>query len=254
MNLQHLCSFGAIVLIALGTACCDAEDPAEDFLLETPPTALEPEAPTTPQCHDYVDLCLPSGTLWATCNIGASKPEESGLFFAWGETRGYTSDDNEKLPFDWVNYKWCNGSEKTMTKYCTNSRYGNVDNLSLLEPADDAAHVAWGDQWRMPTNNDFRELLKYTDHIWLNLENAKGFLFTSHINGNALFLPATGHRISDLYCDDNSIHYWASTLFNQDQSHASCLYLFIRLGMEYSNDYDKRIYGLPIRPVRLKEQ
>ena len=81
-----------------------------------------PEEPVTPpDTHEYVDLGLPSGTLWATVNVGATRPNEFGDYFAWGETE-------PKEEYDWNNYKWCNGSENTMTKYCSNSSFGIVDN------------------------------------------------------------------------------------------------------------------------------
>ena len=90
--------------------------------------------------HEFVDLGLPSGTLWATCNVGANAPEEYGDYFAWGETA-------PKETHSWNTYKWCNGSSTTMTKYCTNSSFGYngfVDNKRVLDPEDDAAYVNWG--------------------------------------------------------------------------------------------------------------
>ena len=76
--------------------------------------------------HEYVDLGLPSGLLWATCNVGADSPDDYGDYFAWGETE-------TKSDYDWDTYKWCNGSENTLTKYCTKSSYGTVDNKTVLE-------------------------------------------------------------------------------------------------------------------------
>ena len=87
------------------------------------------------QEHEWVDLGLPSGTLWATCNVGANAPEEYGDYFAWGETA-------PKDYYDWSTYKWCKGSYNTMTKYCTNSSYGYngfTDGKTELDPEDDAA-------------------------------------------------------------------------------------------------------------------
>ena len=103
--------------------------------------------------HDYVDLGLPSGTKWATCNVGATAPEEYGDYFAWGETE-------PKTTYNWDTYKWCNGSEDTFTKYNTKSSYGTVDNKTQLELADDAARANWGGQWRMPTDAEWTELCK----------------------------------------------------------------------------------------------
>ncbi len=109
--------------------------------------------------HEYVDLGLPSGTLWAPCNIGAENPEEYGDYFAWGETEGYNGG---KTTFEWINYKWCNGNINAMTKYCSNSGLGYegfTDDLTELELADDAAYVNWGPAWRMPSIEQFQELI-----------------------------------------------------------------------------------------------
>ena len=103
--------------------------------------------------HEYVDLGLPSGTLWATCNIGASTPEDYGDHFAWGETA-------PKDYYDWFTYKWYNGSYGTLTKYNTDSYYGTVDNKTKLDSEDDAAYVNWGPQWRMPTVEQQKELIE----------------------------------------------------------------------------------------------
>ena len=104
----------------------------------------EPDIDDTLDGHAYVDLGLPSGTLWATCNVGASSPEEYGDYFAWGETE-------PKNDYNWSTYKYCKGSSTTMTKYCTSSSYGTVDNKTELEPSDDAATVNWGSNWQMPS-------------------------------------------------------------------------------------------------------
>ena len=124
--------------------------------------------------HDYVDLGLPSGTLWATCNIGADSPEDYGLYFAWGETVPYGGTDESnamnysyastytKTYYDWSTYKFCNGLSSTMTKYCSNSSYGNngfTDTLTELVPEDDAATANWGSEWCMPTIEQFMELI-----------------------------------------------------------------------------------------------
>ena len=91
--------------------------------------------------HEYVDLGL--SVKWATCNVGADSPEEYGYHFAWGET-------SPKTTYNWSTYKYCNGDEYSMTKYCDDS-FGTVDNKTTLELSDDAARVNWGGKWRMPT-------------------------------------------------------------------------------------------------------
>ena len=97
--------------------------------------------------HEYVDLGLPSGTLWATCNVGAETPEGYGDYFAWGETE-------LKTTYNLSTYKYTNGSYDQLTKYCSNSSYGYngfTDTLTVLLPEDDAATANWGDGWCMPT-------------------------------------------------------------------------------------------------------
>ena len=112
--------------------------------------------------HEYVDLGLPSGNLWAKCNIGANSEEESGLYFQWGDTQGYTAEkvgNGEGLkPFDWGDYKFSiDGSSSNFSKYNAS------DSKAVLDPEDDAAHVNMGGNWRMPTLNDFVELCQNTD-------------------------------------------------------------------------------------------
>ena len=147
--------------------------------------------------QDAVDLGLPSGTLWATCNVGASSPEESGDCFAWGETEPIGEYDWFN---PWANYKWCNGSSDTLTKYCTDSDFGTVDNLTELEPEDDAAWVNWGLQWRMPSEEQFDELEENCTWKWATKNGVEGRLLTGP-NGNSIFLPAT---------EDNA--YWSREL------------------------------------------
>ena len=122
-----------------------------------------PEDPVTPpDTHEYVDLGLPSGTLWATMNIGANAPGESGDYFAWGETE-------PKDYYDWTTYKWCNSTSSGVIKYCTNSSDGHngfTDGKTELDPADDAAYVNWGHSWRMPTMEQIQELVENCSWQW----------------------------------------------------------------------------------------
>ena len=139
--------------------------------------------------HDYVDLGLPSGMLWATCNVGANAPEDNGDYFAWGETQ-------PKDVYNWDTYQYCMGSYNTLTKYCTRSDYGFngfTDNLTILLPEDDAATANWGNGWRMPTIEEWQELYQNTTHTWTTQNGVNGRLFTAS-NGSSLFLPAAGYR------------------------------------------------------------
>ena len=140
---------------------------------------------STQDDHEYVDLGLPSGTLWATCNVGASFPEDYGAYFAWGETE-------PKLVYNWSTYKWCEGSENTLTKYCCESQYGYngfVDNKTVLEPEDDAAYVNWGPSWRIPNSSQHIELRDKCSWLWTTRNGVSGCLVTGP-NGNSIFLPA----------------------------------------------------------------
>ena len=193
--------------------------------------------------HDYVDLGLPSGTLWATCNVGANRPEDYGHYFAWGETQ-------PKSDYIWGIYQYCNGSSNTLTKYCTNASYGYngfTDNLTVLEASDDAATAQWGSGWRMPTQAELQELLSNTANVWTTQNGVNGRLFTA-TNGNSLFLPAAGYRRATiLYKAGTYSYYWSSSLDTGYPDNAWGLYFdsgYCNVG-NYS-----RFYGQSVRPVR----
>ena len=158
--------------------------------------------------HDYIDLALPSGLLWAICNVGASTPEGYGNYYAWGETTA-------KSTYNYSTYKYCNGDYDKLTKYCSNSSYGNngfTDNLTVLQASDDAATANWGNGWRTPTQAEWKELLNNTTHTWITQNGVNGRRFTAS-NGNSLFLPAAGyHRDGELYYMGSDGDYWSSSL------------------------------------------
>ena len=177
-----------------------------------------------------IDLGLPSGTKWASFNVGADKPEEYGGYFAWGET-------DEKHFYDWQAYKHCNGS---------NSSCKNLGK-DIGGTEFDVAHVKWGGNWRMPTLEQFNELIDKCLQEDTKLNGVKGIKFTSKLNGNSIFLPAAGYRWKSDYCKkDKRTCYWSSTQHNSVLEYAN-----------YLNSYwgfaaciaDKRGYGLQIRPV-----
>lgn len=196
--------------------------------------------------YEWVDLGLPSGTLWAAWNVGATKPEEFGLYFAWGETEGYSGITDEKQ-FSWTDYKLCGGSETTLTKYNNNSSYGTVDNLTMLEQVDDAAYQT-DKICRMPTKADLEELIANTTDTWESLNGVNGRRFTSNTNGNSIFIPAAGA------CGDGSVlnvgsygELWSSSLYESGSRHA--------WGLGFYSDYvymnhGGRYYGLAVRPVK----
>ena len=167
--------------------------------------------------HAYVDLGLPSGLKWATCNVGANNPEEYGNYYAWGET-------TPKTEYNWSTYKWCNGSDDTMTKYCTDSDYGTVDNKTVLDPKDDAASVNMGGSWRMPTKAEQDELRTECTWTWTTLNDVNGYNVEGP-NGNSIFLPAAGYRYSSVLDNAGSSgDYWSSSLSTGSSYYAYDLY------------------------------
>jgi uncharacterized protein (TIGR02145 family) len=191
--------------------------------------------------YEWVDLGL--SVKWATCNVGTTKPEEYGNYYAWGET-------TPKSTYDWSTYKWCYGSSTTMTKYCTKSSYGTVDNKTVLDPEDDAAAVNMGGEWRMPTLEEQKELIDECTWIWTDDYNGTGVagqIVTSKTNDNHIFFPAAGYRYgSDLYGAGSDGYCWSSSLNTVDSDYAFYLYF----GSDYVDwsNY-RRYYGQSVRGV-----
>ncbi len=195
--------------------------------------------------QDYVDLGLPSGLLWATCNVGANTPEEYGKYFAWGEVWN-------KSVYNWSTYQYSNSSDTLLTKYCNNSNYGYngfTDDLTVLLPEDDAATANWGNGWRMPTKEDWQELFSNTTCSWTTQNGVNGTLFTA-FNGNSLFLPAAG------YCSESALmsvgnygYYWSSSV---DTDRPDYVWEFhIR---DTSMHPTARYFGQTVRAVRVGSQ
>ena len=150
--------------------------------------------------YEYVDLGL--SVKWATCNVGATEPEEYGYYFAWGETKPKST-----YYYHWETYKLCNGKEYSLTKYNNRRNYGTIDNKTVLEAADDAATANWGGSWRMPTDVELTELCEQCTWTWTTQNGVKGFNVTSKSNGNSIFLPAAG------YCFGTSFDYVGEQVF-----------------------------------------
>ena len=206
---------------------------------------------------EYVDLGLDSGTLWAKCNIGATSETEDGVYFQWGDISGVSgslvgkySDKN----YSWATYKYCNGSYNTLTKYNTSTSYGeNPDNITVLETVDDAATQIMGGDWRMPTSDEFYELLSGTTNEWVTNYNdtgVSGRKFTSKTDESKyIFIPAAG------YCGNGSVdrvgsggYVWSSSLSTSSPNNAWSLFF-------YSGDCDmssgiNRSDGRSVRGVR----
>lgn len=185
---------------------------------------LTPREEKREEEHEYIDLGLPSGRLWATCNIGADKPTDSGDYFAWGATEPYNLDD------------------------CNTDNYKKTDAASITEIDDkhDAATVLWGKEWRMPTLTDFAELIEHTEFEFVENDELNYAVYTSKINGKKLIFPAAGYVYgSTLYHRGSYGYYWSRTRY----SSALAWYLLVYSGGQVMY-YDNRLNGFSVRPVR----
>ena len=196
--------------------------------------------------HEFVDLGLPSGTLWATCNVGTNTPEGYGDYFAWGET-------SPKKIYYWHTYLHSRGDA-----YCSFLKYnpsndpeygyaGFTDNLTTLEACDDAATANWGEAWRIPTQDEMQELFDNCTSTWTNLNGVNGRKFAGP-NGNSIFLPAAGYYYDVMLLNDGSDgSYWTSSVYFYNPNYAWML--------KFSSDnclinhQRYRHNGQPVRPV-----
>jgi hypothetical protein len=203
--------------------------------------------------EDAVDLGLPSGTLWARRNIGASSSQDAGSYFAWGETAGHGSDRT----FDWENYTHSGSAVNTLTKYNNNSYYGPVvDNKTVLEEGDDAGYVLWDSFWGLPSTVQVNELVEQTDREWTSVEGLPGWRFTSKTNGNSIFIPATGYYDGNVLSESDKGYYWLNEINTGNPNQARNLVFG-----QYSNqsvtsladgfwwNSNPRYRGLSVRPV-----
>lgn len=179
--------------------------------------------------HEYVDLGLPSGLKWATCNVGASSPEGYGGYYAWGETE-------EKYDYDWDTYKY----------YNNNTGYVNIgSNISGTQY--DVAHVKWGGSWRMPTRDEINELVNNCTWKWTTQNGVNGQLVIGP-NGNSIFLPAAGYRRGTDFNGRGSYgRYWSASLYERLSDGAYDLRF--DSGGSYWNSWYNRNSGLTVRPV-----
>ena len=222
------------------------------------------DEPNIPDNHDYVDLGLPSGTLWATCNVGANSPEEYGDYFAWGETA-------TKDVYDWRNYKWAHWEydtisdhfyrvlEETYYKYyqenwTPDGRTVKGDGKMELEHEDDAATVNWGAGWRTPTLEQMVELVDKCNWQWTELNGVKGCLVTGP-NGKSIFLPCSGCWNIELINDGKFAYYWSRSLYSrnklkiEDADQGNAYIMFFNMWNDHHVWYNSRTAGFPVRPV-----
>ncbi len=187
-----------------------------------------------------VDLGLPSGTLWATCNVGASSPEEHGVYYAWGET-------TTKKTYSWSTYAH-GTSNYDLTKYNIAESRGTVDNKTVLDPEDDAATQNWGGDWRMPTMEEQYELMNNCTWTWTSKNGVNGYKVKG-TNGNSIFLPVTGYR-NDSSLSNTGLYgyYWSSSLYTSTPSYAYELF-FDSGNYGKCSSSQKRCDGRIVRPV-----
>ncbi|MCF0220382.1 MAG: hypothetical protein HUK14_11425 [Muribaculaceae bacterium] len=186
--------------------------------------------------HEYVDLGLPSGLKWATCNVGANRPEDYGSYFAWGETRtkSYYNEDNSET----------DGYDKTNSWLQSN---GYIDSRGNLTPAHDAARANWGSTWRIPTKAEIDELIENTTATWTTRNGVKGRLVTSKRNGKSIFLPAAGkYEETSVKYEGSKGSYWSSNSFGAGTGRAYHLYFSTD---HFHRDWIGRNYGRSVRPV-----
>ena len=189
--------------------------------------------------QDFVDLGLPSGTLWATCNIGANTPENNGNYFAWGEVQ-------HKDYYWWDSYLYCNSAATQLTKYCTHPDFGfngYIDTLFLMDLCDDAANVNCGDGWMIPNYDDWNELLYNCKQSW----TYKGLELMGP-SGNSVFFPFSGYIYkSDCRMVGKCGYYWSNMIETKAPNNAWC---FRFCSDFWEMRYEARFFGMSIRPIR----
>ena len=201
---------------------------SEIYILENEPLTASIDLVST---FNYVDLGLPSGLKWANCNLGASSPEKTGKYYAWGEV-------TEKQSYNWNTYSFYKDSALV--------KYTSTDGFTALESADDAATAILGSAWRMPTKEEFAELYNNCTKEYTSQNSVNGYRFIGP-NGNNIFLPMAGGRDGEgLLSNGESGFYWVSTLYSDAPEYA---WGFI---LEPASCYETSYYrmlGQTIRPV-----
>ncbi|MGM9747158.1 MAG: hypothetical protein ACI30H_09385 [Paludibacteraceae bacterium] len=240
--------FAAACCMAAVFAACEKNDPNNGTNnIQAGATGIE-------NGHEWVDLGLPSGTKWATCNVGATKPEEYGNYYAWGETE-------PKTTYNGSTYKWATATYNAeydqwdfkLTKYNTNPNVGIVDNKTVLDPEDDAARANWGSKWRMPTDEEWTELCENCAWKWTDDYNGTGIAgdVVTGFNGNFIFLPAAGYRGRDDL--DAAFYYgiyWSSSLHASSGPEDPIGAWSVDFGSDYvERDYNYRYDGHSVRAV-----
>ena len=209
--------------------------------------------------YEVVDLGLTTGVLWATCNLGATSPEQTGSLYSWGEKQ-------TKKTYEWSNYIWSDGENTpNLSKYCTDSKYGTIDNISTLELSDEAPNAQLGEGWFIPSESDFRDLLTTRNCTakWCKLNGVGGYLFTSvrkGYEGNSIFIPLAGMLDHDKTRFKGEYGwYWCNSLYYDGEKQKSVTTDASVLCLQH-NDVDNHIIssrprsvGLPIRAIYVRQ-
>ena len=207
---------------------------------------IAPSIPKTPELQENekvtaIDLGLPSGTLWADRNVGAKSQYDYGLFFSWGNTKGYRPNTGD---MDWGDF------DNAFDYKFTSDEYEKTPGAKLEGDIDlehDAAHVNMGEPWKMPTSEQFQELYDNCDWIRKNIHGVNGYLVVSKINGNSLFFACSGYYNGTTLIGRGSYgYYWASTLV----SSTSGRHLFFNSSDVIPQNYNSRFLGFTVRPVQ----
>lgn len=234
-----------MALSVIGLLCFSCGNSSSNTENESASNEENNQLPET-QNHEYVDLGLPSGTLWATYNVGADSPEGYGSYFAWGET---TTKNN----YEWSNYLWGKEDGK-VSKYCDEKFWGYngfTDTRTVLEPKDDAATMNWGKGWRIPTEDEMVELIDNCTNKWTKLNGVNGIMLTGP-NGNSIFLPAAGTFLGDSHYNEGYCgEYWTSTIIS-GSPFSAFVHRVYKEGFDVDEGYvddDTRESGRSVRAV-----
>ena len=196
---------------------------------------------TLPLECSYVDLGL--SVNWATCNIGASSPEELGDYYAWGEI-------STKETYNWTTYKWKKENSSLLTKYCSIEEYGYADKKNYLDSQDDVAQSLFGNDWFFPSDQEWLELVNNCKWEWTTINNNNGWLITSLIDGftdKSIFLPASGiKKENKLESTSSNAYYWSRQVYDENPRVAHSFFID---SLEHTPKFLNRCYGLPVRPV-----
>ena len=194
--------------------------------------------------YEYVDLGLPSKTMWATCNVGATKPEDSGLLFQFGRVDGYKYDDR-KNKFKTIKQNIKDTGNKHITLTASGKTYKTGE---ILDLDDDAAHVNMGGAWKMPTKDQLEELYDNTTQRVETINGVQCMVFTSNINGHQLFIPFAGFWYDDKFIPAGYIVFvWS---FQVHASYIDSAYvLYGYLDRNVSVDNYLRSFAFPVRGV-----